>query len=331
MTGKNDRCSCRNILLALVLIGSCGWAITPFAQTYPARPVKFVLPGPPGGGPDRVIRLVGEKLNKLWGVPVIVDNRPGGTGMIGAEAVARSASDGYTVLFTFTALVQAPALFSKVPYNLDRDFIPVSLVANAPVFLSVKADSPYRTLPDLLSAARNAAAPLSYGTFGTGSSYHIYGETLARAAKVHLLHVPYKGEALALADLLGGQIQSSFVSVGTGSPQVRAGKIRALALVAATRSPVLPDVPTFPELGFPALDAVGWFGALVPSGTSKEIVSKLSTDINRTIQQPELANVLREMGFEPVGTTPEQFAKLLHSDSIKWGRMIREAGIKANE
>jgi len=318
-------------LRAFVLVYFCGLPMAALAQAYPERPVKFVVTSVAGGGPDIVIRLVAEKLSKLWGVPAIVENRPGGTGTIATQAVVRSAPDGYTALFTVVTLIQAPVLLPKVPYDLDRDFIPVTLVTQAPVILAVKADSPYRTLADLLSRARTGASPVSYGTIGIGTSHHIYGETLARAAKANLLHVPYKGETPALADLLGGQIDSAFTSIGAALRLINSGKIRPLAIIGSTRSSVLPDVPTFPELGFPALTALGWFGVLVPSGTPKDIVRKLSSDISRTVQQPEVAGTLRGMGFEPVGTTPEQFGEFLHSEYFKWERMIRDAGIKVDQ
>ena len=331
MNGEFGRGMRRIILLALVWICFYGWPMAGITQAYPERPVKFVVTSVPGGGPDRVIRILADRLNKLWSIPVIVENRPGGTGTIATQAVARSAPDGYTVLFTVVTFIQAPVLLPSVPYDYERDFVPVTLVTYAPVTLVVRADSPYRTLPDLLSGARNAAAPVSYGTIGMGTSHHIYGETLTRAAKANLLHVPYKGETPALSDLLGGQVQSVFTSVGAALPLVSAGKIRALALVTPARSPVLPEVPTFAELGFPGLSTVGWFGVLVPSGTSRDIVKKLSADISRTIRQPELTGLLRDMGFEPVGTTPEQFGEFLRSEYGKWERMIREAGLRGDK
>jgi tripartite-type tricarboxylate transporter receptor subunit TctC len=317
----------RRIVLLACLGMACG-PLAASAQVYPDRPVRFIVTSVPGGGPDIVIRMVADRLTKLWGVPAIVENRPGGTGTIATQAVVRSAPDGYTALFTVVTLIQAPVLLPKVPYDLERDFVPVTLVTQAPVILAVKADSPFRTLPELLSKARTASSPVSYGTIGNGTSHHIYGETLTRAAKANLLHVPYKGETPALADLLGGQIDSAFTSIGAALRMLNAGKIRALAVIGSKRSAVLPGVPTFPELGFGALTPVGWFGVLVPSGTPREIVRKLSIDISRTVQQADVAGALREMGFEPVGNTPEEYAEFLRSEYVKWEGMIRNAGIK---
>lgn len=299
------------------------------AQTFPSKAVKFVMPAAPGSSPDRVSRLMAERLGALWSVPVIVENRPGGTGTVGSEYVMRSAPDGYTALFAFTSVIQAPALLPKVPYDIEKDFAPVSLVAYAPVTLAVRADSPFRTLADLLAAAKNPASPLSYGTFGIGSTFHIYGETLRRAANVHMVMVPYKGEALALTDLLGGQIQASWASLGLVSPHVAAGRVRALAIAQPARSRIIPDVPTFSELGFPQVGTVTWFGVLLPAATPRPIVQKMSTDINRVLVQPEVANLLTQTGIEPAGTTPERFAEVLKVDSVKWRQMIQEAGITA--
>jgi tripartite-type tricarboxylate transporter receptor subunit TctC len=271
------------------------------------------------------------RLGTLWGVPVIVENRPGGTGTVGSEYVMRSAPDGYTALFAFTSVIQAPALLPKVPYDIEKDFAPVSLVAYAAVTLSVRADSPFRTLADLLAAAKNPASPVSYGTFGIGSTFHIYGETLRRAANVHMVMIPYKGEALALTDLLGGQIQATWASLGLISPHVAAGRVRALAIAQPARSKVIPDVPTFGELGFPQVGTVTWFGVLLPAATPRPIVQKMSADINRVLAEPEVANSLTQTGIEPAGTTPERFAEVLKVDSVKWRQMIQEAGITASD
>ncbi len=297
---------------------------------FPQRAVTLVMPGPPGGGPDLVARALGELLAVKWGQPVVVDNKPGATGMIGAESVARGEASGHRLLFTFTALVQAPAVFAKVPYDLDHDFAPVMQVANAPVILAVRADSPIRNLADYVAAAKNPAKPLSFGSFGPGSSYHVYGMALKRAKQLELLHVPYKGEALAMQDLLGGTLDSTFVSVGAGGPQVRAGKIRALAVVGSARSSVLPDVPTFRESGVQGVDAVGWFGVLAPSGTPPAVVQKLAQDFKAAIQDKAISTRLRELGFEPVAESdPTRFKSFLQSEAANWKKLIAETGVKS--
>lgn len=314
---------------ALVALCALCCALPAAAQTYPSKPVKFVMPAAPGSSPDRVSRLLAERLSALWGVAVLVENRPGGTGTVGSEYVMRSAPDGHTALFAFTSVIQAPALLPKVPYDIEKDFLPVSLVAYAPVTLSVRADSPFRTLADLLAAAKDPAAPLSYGTFGAGSTFHIYGETLRRAAGAHMVMVPYKGEALALTDLLGGQIQSTWASLGLVSPHIAAGRVRALAIAQTGRSKVAPDVPTFAELGYPQVGAVTWFGVLVPAATPRAVVQKLSADIAAVLAQPRVSGSLTQTGIEPAGTTPERFAEILRVDAARWKQMIQEAGITA--
>jgi tripartite-type tricarboxylate transporter receptor subunit TctC len=318
----------RIALVSCVLASALGSAI---AQDYPSKTVKFVLPSAPGSSPDRVVRLLADRLAAVWGVPGIVENRPGGTGTVGSEYVARSAPDGHTALFAFTSVIQAPALLPKVPYDIVRDFAPVSLVAYAPFVVAVRADSPFATLADYLAAGRNPATPVSYGTFGNGSTYHIIAETLRRAARANFIHVPYKGEALALTDLLGGQLQSSWASVGLISAHVRASKVRALAVAAPARSKALPEVPTFSELGYTQIGTtLSWFGVLLPAGTPRAIVDKLSADVNRIVARSDVSATLANSGIEPAGTSPEEFAEVLRVDTPKWKQMIQDAGIKAD-
>lgn len=304
-------------------------AAQPASAGFPQRAVTIVVPGPAGGGTDQVARIVGDALAARLGVPVVIDNKPGATGMIGAEAVARAEPNGYKLLFAFTALVQAPAVFTKVPYDLEKDFVPLAQIVNAPVFLGVRADSPIKSVEDLIQQAKGRTRPVSYGTFGVGSSYHIYGQALGRSQGLNLLHVPYKGEGLALQDLLGGVLDASFMSVGTGAPQVRAGKIRALAMVAKTRSSLLPDVPTFAEAGVPGVDAMGWFGMLAPTATPASVTSRLATEINVVMSDKALNGRLRDLGFEPVSdSTPEGFRTFLRTEGKLWQKLISDAGIK---
>ena len=313
---------------ALVLCALCASA-TAHAQVWPSKPVKFVLPSPPASSPDRYTRYLAEKLTQKWGVPVVVENKPGATAMIGTEYVAKQPADGYTLLSTFTSYVQAPILFPNAPYDPEKDFAPVTQTMTAEVILEVRADSPYKTFADLVAGAKSGH--LSYGSFGNGSSFHIYGETVKRAMGVDMTHVPYKGEALILTDLLGGQITAGFNSIGTALPQIRAGKIRPLAVAAAVRSRALPDVPTFPELGIAKLNGGAWFGIFAPAGTPKPVVEKISADINFYLNTPEMQKWLRDQGLEPTGMTPDQFTNFIKADLAKWRQMIGELGIKANE
>jgi len=311
--------------LSACLLVACGVA---HAQAWPTKPVKFVMPSPPASSPDRYTRYLAERLSQKWGVPVVVENKPGATAMIGTEFVAKSPADGYTLLSTFTSYVQAPILF-KAPYDPEKDFAPVTQTMLAEVIMEVRADSPYRTLADVVAAAK--AGPLSYGSFGAGSSFHIYGETVKRTMGIDMTHVPYKGEALILTDLLGGQISVGFNSIGTALPQIKAGKVRPIALVGSTRSKALPDVPTFPELGVPKLNGGAWFGIFAPAGTPRPVVEKISADINFYLNTPEMQKWLRDQGLEPTGMTPDQFTQFIKADLAKWRQLIAELGIKANE
>lgn len=330
---SGDLVPTRRALLAAALLGMASIGVRAqgdgASADFPKRLVSLVMPGPAGGGTDLVARVFGELLSAKWKQAVIVENKPGATGVIGAESVARGESSGHRLLFAFTALVQAPAVFAKVPYDLERDFAPVMQVANAPVFLAVRADSPIRSMADFMAAARDAAKPIAYGSFGVGSSYHIYGEALRRSQNLQLLHVPYKGEALALQDLMGGAIDASFVSVGAGRPHVRAGKIRPLAVVAPRRSSVMPEVPTFQEAGIAGLDAVGWFGVLAPAAVPSSVLQKLAQDLRAAVSDKSTSARLVELGFEPVTDSDSAaFKAFLRAEAVRWKRLIAEAGIK---
>ena len=317
-------------LKALALAAALLVPALAYAQAWPTKPVRFIMPSPPASSPDRYTRLLAEKLSQKWGVPVVVENKPGATAMIGTEYVSKQPADGYTLLSTFTSFVQAPVLFPKAPYDPEKDFAPVTQTMLAEVIMEVHADSPWKTFADVIAAAKTGPR-LSYGSFGNGSSFHIYGETVKRTMGVEMTHVPYKGEALILNDLLGGQINVGFNSIGTALPQIKAGKVRPLAIVASTRSKALPDVPTFPELGVPKLNGGAWFGILAPAGTPKAVVEKISADIKFFLNKPDMQKWLRDQGLEPTGMTPDQFTQFIKSDLAKWRQLIGELGIKAND
>lgn len=305
-------------------------AANPAGSSWPAKPVRMVMPSPPAGSPDRVTRIVADKLAARWGHPVVVENRAGATTMIGTEYVIRNAQpDGYTLLSTFTSLVQAPALFDKVPFDWERDLAPITQLIRSEVVLVVRGDSPWRSLGELLAAAKAAPRPLSYGSFGNGSSFHIYGETLKRVAGVDLTHVPYKGEAQSMTDLLGGQVDVNFNSIGTALPHLRTGRLRALALVSPVRSRAMPEVPTFTESGVKRLETTGWFGLLAPAATPRAIIDRVAADTAQVLALPDVATTLREQGLEPVGSTPAQFAQYLRENAATWKQLASELGIRA--
>lgn len=297
--------------------------------TYPSRRVNLVVANAAGGAADRVARIVANRLKEMWNQPVVVDNRTGASGMIGAEYVARSAPDGYTLLYASGTFVQAPALFPNAAYQPLQDFSAVSLVCTLGIVFVVSAASDISSVQDLVSKARRRGdKPVSYGSVGSGSSLHLYGEILSRDANANLLHVPYKGEAQVLTDIVGGHIDSAFVSMSSGLGLVQSGKVRALAVVGQARSPILPDVPTFPELGFPRLDLVGWHGLVVPKKTPSEISAKLALDIASVVQDREVAGQISAMGFTPKATSSEEYERILQDDFKKWKKIVDETGVK---
>jgi tripartite-type tricarboxylate transporter receptor subunit TctC len=302
------------------------------AQAWPSKPVRMIIPSLAAGSPDRVTRLIAERLTQRWGQAVVVENRPGATTVIGTEYVMRQPADGYTLLSTFTSFVQAPALLPKAPWDVERDFVPVVQFIRSEVVILVRSDSPWKTLGDFIAAAKTAKTtgmPLSYGSFGNASSFHIYGEALKRGTGIELTHVAYKGESASITDLIGGQISSSFNSIGTAMPHLKSGRVRALALVGATRSKVLPEVPTFGEAGVPKLDASGWFGLLAPAGAPRSVVDKIAADIAQVLALPDVTDNLRGQGLEPTGLGPEPFARFIREDYARWKALTTELSIRS--
>jgi tripartite-type tricarboxylate transporter receptor subunit TctC len=320
-------------LIATALTWSAGTSLAQTPAAWPNKTVKIIMPSLPAGSPDRVTRMVAEKLSVRWGQPVVVEYKPGATTVIGTDFVARAPADGYTLLSTFTSLVQAPALLPKVPWDAERDFTPIVQFIRSEVILLVRSDSPYKTLGEFIAGAKTAkanGAPLNYASFGNASSFHIYGEALKRGAGIDLTHIPYKGESASIVDLIGGQVVSSFNSIGTAMPHIKSGRVRPLALVGSVRSKVLPEVPTFGEAGVAKLDTSGWFGMLAPAGTPRSIVDKIANDTAQILALPEVTETLRGQGLEPTGLGPDAFARFLHEDLLRWKSLTQELGIKAD-
>jgi tripartite-type tricarboxylate transporter receptor subunit TctC len=322
---KSIGCHAMAAALGMSFAASAAFA----ADTYPSRPVRFIVPGASGSATDRTARLVADKLTGLWNSPVVVEDKPGASGMIAAEYVAHSPPDGYTALFPFVAFVQAPALFPSVSYDFRKDFAPVTAAVVLPSVLAVPGNSPYHTLAEFIAAAKAKPDTISYGSFGLGTSFHIYGETLAHDAGIKLIHVPFKSEALSLNDLVGGHLDSAFQSVAISSELIKAGRLRPLAIIGTQRSAILPDVPTFSELGFKRLDARGWFGLVLPAATPRPIVEKMSADVNAILKRSDVIETIHGMSAEPAGMTPEQFAAFLNSEYEKWHQLIKDVGITA--
>jgi tripartite-type tricarboxylate transporter receptor subunit TctC len=298
------------------------------AQTYPARPIKIIVPSPAGATTDTLVRMVAQRLSEKWGQPVIVDNRPGAGGNIGAEEAAKAAPDGYTLLFTYPApLVVNKTLYKQLAYDPDS-FVPISLIAAVPLVLAVPPKEEATTVQQLIAFAKAHPNQLNFASQGYGTSGHLAGELFNSMAGVKIVHVPYKGSAPALTDLLGGRIDMMFIELSTVLPQIKAGKLRALAIGSAKRNPLLPDVPAVAEV-LPGYQASTWFGMVAPPGTPPEIVDKLSAAVAAAIHEPDMAKRLTDMSATAVGDTPAQMADFLRDERQRWGGVIRTAGVKA--
>ena len=304
---------------ALACALACGLPALAAAQGFPARPVHIVVPFPPGGGADALARLMQPGLAKLWGQPVVVENRPGAAGQIGAEHAASAAADGHTILMSSTA--------SLTEKNVHR-FAPATLVSASPYVITANASVPAASVRELIDYARRNPGKLSYGSSGVGAASHLSAELFKSLADVDFLHVPYKGTGQAVTDLLAGQIQLMFAPAQTVMPHVQAGRLKALAVTGAARSTALPELPTAAEGGLPGYEAIGWFGMLVPAGTPPAVVAQISADANRVLADAELRRKMLALGAEPAGTTPEQFARFIREDLRKWSRLMAERGIK---
>jgi len=300
------------------------------AQSWPAKPVRLISPYPPGGTNDVTARIVGEKLSARLGQPVLVENKPGANIRIASEQVAKSVPDGYTLLWTAAPHTVNPALYGKLPYDTLKDFVPVVQTVMIPVLLSVPAASPAKNLKDFLALARTDAKHASVSSPGNGSGPHLALELLIAVSSTPLVHVPYKGDAPAINDLLGGQLGASMAALGTPLPHIKGGKLRALAVVSSKRMPQLPDVPTFAEAGFPAVDAFAWFGLVAPAGTPKPIVERLNAELNQILKLPDVGERFVQLGALPIGGTPDEFARFIRSDLDKWAKLVRERNIKAD-
>ena len=319
----------RQILQAGLAVAASAVAPAGFAQAgFPSRPIKFIVPFPPGGATDLVGRLLAAKLQESWGQNVVVENKAGASGMIGTEQVARAAPDGHTVLVAITTHVQNPAIFAKVPYDPLKDFAPVSQICLSYLVLVVKPDFPARDLKEFVALVKATPGKYSFGSFGTGSSSHIVGEGFARRAGLDIAHVPYKGSAPMMSDLLGGQVPCAWADVSTATQHIAAGKLRPLAVSGERRAPLLATVPTLLENGYPGFEALGWVGVLLAAGTPKAIVDKYSAEMVRLVKLPEVRARLYEQTLMPVGDNAESFGRTLKRDMALWQQNATAAGIK---
>ena len=315
-------------IAAIAVASLTGAARAQDAKSYPVKPVRFIVPFAPGGGVDIVARTVAQKLGDILGQQVIVDNRGGGGTIIGTELGARAAPDGYTLLFGSTTLAINPSLRKKLPYDTLKDLTPVTQAAFQPYVLAVHPGVPAKNVKEFVALAKAKPGSLTYGSPGLGSGSHLVAEFFALSTGTRTVHVPYKGSSLAMADLIGGQIQFTYGTILAVAPHVRSGKLRALAVSSAKRSAGLPEVPTIAEAGIPRFDATSWNGVFVPAGTPRPIIDKIHDGVVRALQSPEARERLTNDGAEPVGSTPEQFAAFVRAEMAKWGKVIKAAGLK---
>lgn len=298
------------------------------ADAYPSRPIRFIIPFTPGGNTDVLGRLLGMKLTEAWGQQVVIDNRPGAGGTVGVEQATKATPDGYTIVMgTFGSVLVANSLYKKLGYDPQRDLAPVVLVSTPPGLLVTNPALPVKSVQELIAYARAQPGKLNYASSGAGTWNHLFGELFNSMAKVKIVHIPYKGAAPAVTDLMGGQVQMMFSPFPPALPQVRSGKLRALAVSTEKRSGLLPDVPTVSESGLPGYSAEGWFAVLAPANTPAAVIKRLNEGLNHALQLPDVKASLAADGAEPAGGTPQELAQSIRSGSAKWSKLIRDLGV----
>jgi len=306
-------------------------AIGASAQPYPTKPIRLVVPFPAGGTTDVLARAAAQKLTETLGQPVVVDNRPGAGGNIGAELVAKSPPDGYTLLMgTVGTHAINPSLYPKMPYDHVRDFVPVILVAGVPNVLVINPALPVNSVQELIAYAKANPGKLNFASSGNGTSIHLSGELFKTMAGVQITHVPYKGSAPALQDLVGGQVQLMFDNLPSALALIKGGRLKALAVTSKERAPALPDVPTMTESGLPGFEASSWFGLLAPAGTPQPVVAKLNAEIAKWLASPEAKEKLLAQGANAAGGTPEDFTRHIAAETAKWQKVVKESGAKVD-
>ncbi len=310
------------LLLGFALVSTLA-----LGQSYPYKPIRLVVPFPPGGAVDAIGRIIGQKLGETWGQNVVIDNRGGAAGAIGSELVARSVPDGYTLLVGSTSTISInPALNTKLAYSPQRDLVPVSLVGFVPHILLVNASVPASNIKDFIAFAKAQSKPVTFASVGTGSPHHLAGEIFKRMAGVEMVHVPYTGSGPALIGLMSGQVQFLSLDLPAALPQLGSGKVKALGMASARRDPLLPDVPTVAESCLPQFEISGWYGIFAPARTPKDIVAKLSAEIGRQLALPDTRASLAKIGVNVLGGTAEEFAAYIKREDAKWSKAIKDSG-----
>ena len=317
--------------LKFLIAATTLWAGMALAQSgsYPNKPIKFIVPYPPGGGTDVIARIVQEPLSSHLGQQVIIENRGGAGGSIGSEAAARSPADGYTVLFTLSSHTINPAIYPKLSFNTEKDFLPVVTIASLPQILVANPDFPAKNVKDVIDMAKAKPGTIAYASVGNGSPGHLAGAMMAGAANVKMTHIPYRGGGPAVTDVMGGQVPLLWVSIPAAANFVKAGKLKALAVSTTKRSAVFPDVPTMIESGFKDFEVDSWYAMFVPANTPKAAVDRLNAAANKVLTTPEVKEKLLNQGAEAVGGSPEALGRVVKAELVKWDKVVKENGIKA--
>jgi tripartite-type tricarboxylate transporter receptor subunit TctC len=325
------RSTLRRVFAIAALCVATPWSTCVTAQeAWPTKPVKLVVPFAPGGSTDVIGRMLGQKLSEIWGQPVLIEDRSGAGGNVGADYVAKSAGDGYTLLFASGSITINPQIYKHMPFDTKKDLVPITNVASGPMLVVVPDDSPAKTLKDLIAMAKAKPGTVNFGSAGVGSQVHLAGENFADAAAIDIVHVPYKGEAPAYTDLIGHQTQMMVGNFAAASALLGAGRLRALAVTGKERSPLLPDVPTAAEGGLPGFENTGWFGLLAPAGTPPAILAKIQRDTLKVLAATDIKARLYVQGMKPVGNTPAEFAKAMDDESKHWAAVVKNRKLSAN-
>ena len=321
-------------LITTGVIGLALAATSALAQTgttsFPDKPIRIVVTFTSGGAPDTLARILGEKLSATWGQPVIVDNKPGAGGNTGADFVAKAPADGYTIVVgTVGTHSINGALYSKMPYDMVRDFTPITLLATTPNMLVINNDVPAKNLKDFIALGKKEGK-MTFASSGSGTSIHVSGELFKTMTGIDMVHIPYKGRATAIPDVLGGRVTMMFDNMPSSLQLVREGKLRALGVTSSVRSPAAPEIPTIAESGLPGFDAVSWFALFAPANTPKPIIDKWQAEVRKILKSPEVAKRLGDNGLEPVGSTPDELAAYQKSEITKWAKVVKDSGAKAD-
>jgi tripartite-type tricarboxylate transporter receptor subunit TctC len=320
----------RWFLVVVLYAFSCAAVLAQGPAEYPSKPIKLILPFPPGGGTDILGRIIAERMAQDLGQPVVIENRGGAGGNVGAEAAAHSPPDGYTIVLVAPSLAISPSLYSKLNYDPVRDLAPVSLVGTVPNVMVTNPGVPAKDLKEFIALAKSKPGGMNFGSGGPGTSNHLAGELFNVEAGVKLVHVPYKGVNLAMNDVIAGQVQLVVIGLPAALPFIKAGRLRALAVINPTRLAAIPDVPTAAEAGLPNYEVTTWYGVLAPAGTPKPVIAKLNAELVKVMHAPDLQERLATTGTEPRTSTPEEFGDFIRQEMAKWGKVVREAGLKAD-